>query len=159
MARDSNVPMTRETDTPDIRDTFDLDRFVAAQESVYGTALAELKGGRKRSHWMWFIFPQIDGLGTSPTARHFAIKSQAEARQYLQHPVLGARLLECAQATLRIEGQSALAVFGYPDDMKLKSSMTLFSSVANPNSVFDRVLEKFFKGKGDTQTIELLEGL
>ena len=152
--------MTETDDTTGRSDPFDLNRFKAAQERIYGTVLAELKGGQKRTHWMWFIFPQIDGLGHSPTARHYAIKSREEARTYLDHPVLGSRLLECAQAVLAVEGRSASAIFGYPDDMKLKSSMTLFAAVTeDPDSVFVRVLERYFGGERDGATIRLLESL
>ena len=106
-------------------DAFDLGRFTTAQEAVYIRALAEIRAGDKRSHWMWFIFPQIDGLGFSSTAKHYAIKSVEEARQYLTHPVLGPRLIECAEAVLAVEGRSANEIFGFPDDMKLKSCMTV----------------------------------
>ncbi len=151
--------MAKQTDTDGIDDTHDLKRFIKAQKPIYHLALAELRNGSKRSHWMWFIFPQIDGLGSSPTAKHYSIKSRDEARQYLEHPVLGARLVECTEALLGVEGCSALEILGYPDDMKLKSSMTLFSLAANPDSLFDRVIEKFFNGKRDPKTIELMEGL
>ena len=142
--------MSRTIDVP-----FDLQRFLTAQEGVYQTALAELRAGRKRTHWMWFVFPQFEGLGSSPTARHFAIKSLEEARAYLDHPVLGARLAECAGALLDIDGRSASDVFSYPDDLKLRSSMTLFELVAPAGSVFSRVLEKYFGGKRDEATIRL----
>jgi len=135
----------------------DLSRFTGAQEKVYASVLAELRSGRKRRHWMWFVFPQIHGLGSSPTAVHFAIQSREEAQQYLRHPVLGSRLMECAELLLAIQGSSASEVFGYPDDLKLKSSMTLFASVAEPGSVFVRVLEKYFHGERDVRTLDLLE--
>jgi uncharacterized protein (DUF1810 family) len=139
-------------------DPFDLGRFTTAQGKIYGTALAELKSGGKRSHWMWFIFPQIDGLGFSPTAKRYAIKSIEEAGAYLSHPVLGPRLVECAEVVLAVEGRSVTAIFGYPDDMKLKSSMTLFASVTeDPRSVFVRVLEKYFRGEQDGATLRLIE--
>ncbi len=137
-------------------DPFDLARFVTAQEGVYDAALAELRSGRKRTHWMWFVFPQIDGLGHSPISKHYAIKSLAEARAYLDHPVLGPRLRECAEALLAVDGRSASEIFGYPDDLKLKSSMTLFARVAEPGSAFDRVLAQFFGGEEDTGTLRLL---
>jgi uncharacterized protein (DUF1810 family) len=141
-------------------DPFDLNRFLVAQERVYGSVLAELRGGRKRTHWMWFIFPQIDGLGFTPTSKHYAIKSIEEARAYLDHPVLGQRLMECAAEVLSVEGRSASAIFGYPDDMKLNSSMTLFASVAkDPNSLFVCVLDKYFEGERDSRTLRILEGL
>jgi uncharacterized protein (DUF1810 family) len=146
---------TSELIAPD--DPFDLNRFTSAQEGIYETALAELKTGRKRTHWMWFIFPQIDGLGYSSTTKYYAIKSIAEARQYLQHPLLGPRLLECAAAVLAIEGRNISEIFGYPDDLKLKSSMTLFASVAGPDSLFARVLEKYYRGERDARTLQLLE--
>ena len=139
-------------------DPFDLSRFTGAQEKIYGAVLDELRSGQKQTHWMWFIFPQIIGLGHSPTSKHYAIKSIEEARAYLDHPVLGPRLTECAETVLAVEGRSVSAIFGYPDDMKLKSSMTLFASVAgNPRSVFVRVLEKYFMGEQDGITLRLVE--
>jgi uncharacterized protein (DUF1810 family) len=137
--------------------TFDLNRFTDAQAGIYETALAELKNGQKRTHWMWYIFPQIDGLGRSATAKRYAIKSMEEARQYLNHPVLGSRLLECAEAVLAIDGRTASEIFGYPDDLKLKSSVTLFASVAPLGSVFVRVLNKYFHEERDVMTLRLLE--
>ncbi len=137
-------------------DPFNLDRFVSAQNTVYSSVLAELRSGQKRTHWMWYIFPQIDGLGYSATSKRYAIKSREEARHYLNHPVLGRRLLECAETVLNIEGRSASEIFGSPDDMKLKSSMTLFAAVASPNSVFGQVLDKYFHGKRDSRTLDLL---
>ena len=137
--------------------TFDLNRFTNAQAGIYETALAELKNGQKRTHWMWYIFPQIDGLGRSKTAKYYAIKSMEEARQYLNHPVLGERVLECAEAILAIAGRTASEIFGYPDDLKLKSSMTLFASAATPGFVFVRVLDKYFHGERDVKTLRLLE--
>jgi uncharacterized protein (DUF1810 family) len=147
------------SDTVDRDDPFDLGRFISAQKGIYESALAELRGGQKRTHWMWFIFPQIDGLAYSTTSKHYAVKSIEEARQYLNHPVLGARLLECAETLLAVEGRSVSEIFGYPDDLKLKSSMTLFSYVADPRSVFVRVLEKYFRGEQDVRTLDLLEKL
>jgi uncharacterized protein (DUF1810 family) len=140
-------------------DPFDLARFTTAQEGVYTRALAEIRNGEKRSHWMWFIFPQIDGLGFSSTAKHYAIKSPDEARQYLAHPVLGPRLIECAEAVLAVEGRSASDIFGYPDDLKLKSCMTLFESVTGQGSVFSQVLAKYYQGNRDTRTQEILATL
>ena len=140
-------------------DAFDLQRFVIAQASTYPAALSELRSGRKRTHWMWFIFPQIDGLGSSSTAKQYAVKSLAEARQYLAHPALGPRLQESAQALLEIDGRSALEILGSPDDLKLKSSMTLFSQVAGPGSVFEQVLVKYFAGQSDAKTLEILKRL
>ncbi len=135
---------------------FDLERFVAAQASAYATALTELRGGRKRTHWIWFIFPQIAGLGHSPTSQHYAIRSIEEARAYLDDPVLGPRLAECAEAVLAVEGRSASDIFAYPDDLKLRSSMTLFEIAAGRDSVFGRVLDRYFKGSRDERTLELL---
>jgi uncharacterized protein (DUF1810 family) len=137
---------------------FDLDRFVAAQASIYGQALAELRAGRKQSHWMWFVFPQIAGLGRSPTAIFYAIVSAAEARAYLAHPMLGARLLECTQAVLAHRGQSAEAIFGGIDAIKLKSSMTLFEAVAADPAPFASVLDLFFDAERDPATLMLLDG-
>jgi uncharacterized protein (DUF1810 family) len=142
--------------TRDQDDPFDLARFTTTQQDVYDRALAEIQAGDKRSHWMWFIFPQIDGLGFSSTAKHYAIKSAEEARQYLAHPILGPRLLECAEAVLAVEGRSAFEIFGSPDDLKLKSCMTLFESVAGKGSVFGRVLDKYYHGDRDTQTLGIL---
>lgn len=149
------------TDDPNKReDPFDLNRFKNAQERVYGSVVAELRSGQKSSHWMWFIFPQIAGLGRSSTAQHYAIKSVAEARAYLKDPVLGARLLECTEILEGLAGRSASAIFGYPDDLKLRSSMTLFASVTeDPDSLFDRILEKYFEGEPDERTLALLEDL
>jgi uncharacterized protein (DUF1810 family) len=137
-------------------DPYDLGRFQQAQEDDYEQALSEITNGRKRSHWMWYIFPQIDGLGSSSTARHYAIKSLDEARAYLAHPVLGPRLLECAEAVVRLEDRSAREIFGSPDDLKLRSSATLFACVSPPGSVFDRLLEKYYQGRRDDRTLQLL---
>jgi uncharacterized protein (DUF1810 family) len=151
--------MIHENRASDRGDPFDLNRFLSAQEGVYDRVLAELRAGRKRTHWMWYIFPQIDGLGRSPTARQYAIKSLEEARRYLAHPLLGARLVECAEAVLAVQGLSASDIFGYPDDMKLCSSMTLFARVSEPRSVFERVLDKFYRGKRDTGTLQIVGSL
>lgn len=137
-------------------DPFNLKRFTDAQESIYNCALSELRSGLKRNHWMWYIFPQICGLGNSYNSRFYAITSIKEARQFLQHPILSKRLLECTEAVLAINGRSALDIFGYPDNMKLKSSMTLFASVTSPCSVFDRVLEKYFNGEQDKRTLQFI---
>jgi uncharacterized protein (DUF1810 family) len=134
----------------------DLARFVEAQSRDYAQALVEVRAGRKRSHWMWYVFPQFDGLGFSATSRHFAIKSLAEARDYLQHPTLGRRLIECCDALLILEGRSAHDIFGYPDEMKLRSSMTLFAHVSPDGSIFHRVLSKYFDSQPDEQTIKLI---
>lgn len=143
----------------DPNDPFNLNRFVSAQQAIYQQALAELKKGQKRTHWMWFVFPQIDGLGHSPTTKYYAIKSLAEARHYLNHPVLGSRLLECSEAVLAIRGRSASEIFGYPDDLKLRSSMTLFAHVAEPDTVFAKVLEKYYDGEHDVRTRQLIAKL
>ncbi|MGB8356548.1 MAG: DUF1810 domain-containing protein [Chthoniobacteraceae bacterium] len=137
-------------------DPFNLTRFLTAQEHTYEPALAELKRGEKESHWMWFIFPQIDGLGHSDMAIRYAIKSRQEATAYLQHPVLGPRLLQCSGALLHIHGKTALDIMGYPDDLKLHSSMTLFAAVSNPGSVFHQVIDKYFQGQPDQNTIDIL---
>ena len=137
---------------------FDLNRFVSAQDKVYDRVLAELENGRKQSHWMWYIFPQLDGLAQSATSKHYAIKSSSEAMAYLNHPVLGRRLIECTDTILGIKGKTVSEIFGYPDDLKLKSSMTLFSEVA-ANSIFSFVLDKYFQGERDTKTLQLLKQL
>jgi uncharacterized protein (DUF1810 family) len=137
-------------------DSYDLARFVEAQEHSYARALSEIRSGQKRSHWMWYIFPQFDGLGFSSTSRRYSIKSVAEADAYLRHPVLGPRLLESARATLALEGRSAVEVFGSPDDMKLRSSATLFASVSSAGSVFGQLLDRYFGGEPDDQTLRLL---
>jgi uncharacterized protein (DUF1810 family) len=137
-------------------DPYSLSRFINAQETIYESVLAELRSGQKRSHWMWFIFPQIEGLGHSPTSKYYAIKSLDEAREYLNHPILGSRLVECAEIILGIEGRTASEIFGFPDDLKLRSCMTLFSCAAEADSMFDRVLEKYFDGKQDNETLKLL---
>jgi uncharacterized protein (DUF1810 family) len=138
-------------------DPHDLGRFVDAQAGDYEQALAEIRSGRKRSHWMWYIFPQIDGLGFSSMSRRYSIKSLDDARVYLDHPVLGPRLVECAKAVLGMEGRSAYEIFGAPDDMKLRSSATLFASVTPADSVFARLLDKYFDGKRDGKKLGLLE--
>jgi uncharacterized protein (DUF1810 family) len=138
-------------------DPFDLKRFVHAQEGTYALALSELRLGQKRSHWMWYIFPQIDGLGHSAMAKHYAIKNVEEARGYFNHPVIGARLLECTETVLGIEGRSVVEIFGFPDDMKLESSMSLFAHISETDSVFALVLDKFFSGHRDDKTLQLLE--
>ena len=137
-------------------DPFDLNRFLQAQEGVYADALAELRAGRKTSHWMWFVFPQLDGLGRSQTARFFAVKSLAEARAYLAHPVLGTRLRQCTAAVLGVAGRTASEIFGYPDDLKFRSSMTLFERAAPDCDLFSDALDRFFEGRRDRLTQELL---
>jgi len=133
----------------------DLSRFLKAQEQDYEQALREIRSGRKRSHWMWYIFPQIQGLGFSPTAQYYAIQDLQEARDYLAHPVLGARLKEISSALLDLNGLSASEIFGYPDDLKLRSSMTLFRMADWNEPVFLEVLEKYYDGKPDARTVEL----
>lgn len=134
----------------------DLSRFVEAQATTYQTALAELRRGRKASHWMWFVFPQIQGLGPSPTARLYAIADLAEARAYLDHPVLGPRLLEVVTAINALPGDDAHAVFGSPDDLKLRSCLTLFQAAAPDEPVFGQALAKYFGGAPDPRTLERL---
>jgi uncharacterized protein (DUF1810 family) len=139
-------------------DPYQLDRFVLAQDQagVYNTALAELRRGRKTSHWMWFVFPQIAGLGQSPTSRHFAIRSLDEAQAYLAHPVLGVRLLECAEVVAATSNLTAQEIFGSIDAPKLRSSMTLFGRAAPGAGVFSKVLEQFFDGEADPETLKRL---
>jgi uncharacterized protein (DUF1810 family) len=137
-------------------DPFDLKRFVDAQAPVYQRVVAELRRGRKESHWMWFIFPQIKGLGSSPMANTYAIASRAEAQAYLDHPVLGARLRECTQLVNAVPDRSIAEILGYPDDLKFRSSMTLFAAVAADNKDFTDALDKFYGGKADPATLERL---
>ena len=137
-------------------DRFNLQRFVEAQEPVYDEVCRELRAGRKESHWMWFVFPQIAGLGQSPTSRRFAISSVAEASAYLAHPILGPRLRECATLALEVEGGSAGDIFGTVDAMKFRSSMTLFAKAGPNGGVFERCLEKYFAGAPDPATLARL---
>ena len=137
-------------------DPFRLARFVEAQKDDYERALAEITSGRKRSHWMWYIFPQLAGLGSSSTAQFYAIQNLDEARAHLAHPVLGPRLLACAEAAVRVEGKSAEDIFGGIDAMKLRSCATLFALVSPPGSVFEHLLAKFYRGARDPRTLELL---
>ena len=139
-----------------IPDPFDLQRFVAAQADIYQEALGEIRDGRKRTHWMWFIFPQLAGLGMSPTSQHYGIMGLREAAAYLSHSLLGPRLIECSEAVTLVAGRSARDIFGSPDDMKLRSSATLFSRVTDANPVFRRILEQYFDGQLDPRTIALL---
>jgi uncharacterized protein (DUF1810 family) len=133
-----------------------LERFVEAQEGVYPRALAELKAGKKQSHWMWFVFPQVAGLGHSAMAQMYAIASLDEARAYLAHPVLGARLRECCQAVMAVEGKSAHAIFGSPDDLKFRSCLTLFTRAAPIETLFTDLLEKYYDGEADELTVQQL---
>jgi uncharacterized protein (DUF1810 family) len=140
-------------------DPFDLDRFVQAQADDYKSALAEIAAGRKVSHWMWYIFPQLAGLGFSPLANRYAIRSLEEARAYLAHPLLGPRLVACAEAAVGVEGRTANDIFGFPDDLKLRSCATLFAAASPPGSAFERVLAKFYRGERDERTLALLAAM
>ena len=141
-----------------LSDTFNLERFITAQRENYTNALAEIRSGKKHSHWMWYVFPQIAGLGNSNYAKLYAIRNRNEAEAYLQHPLLGARLLEICLALLQLKESDALLVFGSPDNLKLKSSMTLFASVpGKDNAVFKQVLNKFFAEQMDSRTLEILD--
>ena len=135
---------------------FDLDRFKKAQEEDYPYALQEIKAGRKRSHWIWYIFPQLKGLGFSSMSEYYGIDGRAEAQAYIADSVLRARLVEISQALLALESNNPTQVMGYPDDLKLKSSMTLFAEVAPDIPVFEQVLQKFFSGEKDSRTLKLL---
>ncbi|ABM37112.1 DUF1810 domain-containing protein [Polaromonas naphthalenivorans] len=140
-----------------MNDPHHLQRFVLAQDPIYPQVCAELAAGAKASHWMWFVFPQLKALGRSATALFFGIASRDEALAYWQHPVLGPRLKACAELVLAVQGKTALQIFHSPDDLKFRSSMTLFAQVAPQEPVFDRALDKYFGGKGDARTLELLE--
>lgn len=140
-------------------DPFDLDRFVGAQASTYQRVVTEIRSGRKQSHWMWFVFPQMQGLGYSATARRYGITGLPEARAYLAHPVLGARLRQCAELLERLDaGESATDIFGSTDAMKLRSSLTLFAQAAGRESIFERLLDKYFAGERDHLTLAVLQG-
>ncbi len=134
-----------------------LNRFLKVQQTIYPQVLKELQSGKKTSHWMWFIFPQIEGLGHSPTAKYYSIKTIDEAKEYLIHPVLGKRLLECSNIIAGIENKTADEIFGYPDTMKLRSCMTLFNFIAPEQKVFADVLKKYFNGEEDEQTLSILK--
>jgi len=138
-------------------DPFNLQRFLDAQKAIYDRACSELRQGRKTSHWMWFIFPQIKGLGFSPTAQRFAISSLEEAEAYLAHPILGPRLIECTELLTRVDGRTASEIFGYPDDLKFRSCMTLFAHATSHNEVFVQALNKYFDGEFDPATVALLQ--
>lgn len=148
-----HVKMTAEDG---MNDQFDLRRFVDAQAPIFETALAELRAGRKQSHWMWYVFPQFQGLGESQMAQKFAIQSLDEAVSYLQHPVLGPRLREVTRAVNEVEGRSIETIFGYPDYLKFRSSMTLFSKAAPDEPLFTQALAKYFGGAADERTLALL---
>jgi uncharacterized protein (DUF1810 family) len=135
-------------------DPFNLDRFVFAQKAMYQRVLSELRAGTKLSHWMWFIFPQIKGLGRSPVSIEYAISSREEASAYLKHPILGPRLKECTSLVLLVEGRSIEEIFGSPDDMKFRSSMTLFSEISPDDLIFEKALQKYFGGKPDKLTLD-----
>jgi uncharacterized protein (DUF1810 family) len=137
-------------------DRYNLQRFVEAQDSIIQQVISELRAGRKMSHWMWFIFPQIRGLGRSPTAIEYAISSADEARAYLAHPVLGPRLQECTQLVLLVENRPAAQIFGSPDDMKFRSCMTLFAQVSPQENIFEKALQKYFRGVPDQLTLDRL---
>jgi uncharacterized protein (DUF1810 family) len=137
-------------------DPYDLERFVQAQDEVYEQALSEIRSGRKRSHWMWYVFPQFEGLGTSWASKRYSVKSIAEAKAYLGHPVLGPRLVECIEAALRVQGLSAADIFDSPDDLKLRSCATLFACVSPEGSAFHRLIDKYFQGKRDDTTLRLI---
>jgi uncharacterized protein (DUF1810 family) len=137
-------------------DPHDLERFVQAQRTSYAQALAELREGRKRSHWMWYVFPQFEGLGHSTMSERYAIRSRAEAEAYLRHPTLGPRLVECCEAVMGVRGRSAHDIFGSPDDLKLRSCATLFAAVSPTGSVFHRLLDAFFEGRRDERTLALM---
>jgi len=134
----------------------DLQRFVQAQEPCMDDVLAELRAGRKRTHWMWFVFPQLRGLGRSPMARHFGLQSRDEAAAYLAHPVLGSRLRACVDLVLAVDGRSAHDIFGSPDDLKLRSCLTLFRDIDGPDGAFARALAKYYDGEPDAATLDLL---
>lgn len=142
-----------------MNDPYRLQRFVEAQDPVFEQVLRELAAGEKETHWMWFVFPQIEGLGQSETARKYSIRSREEARAYLDHPVLGPRLLQCTRLVAGVEGRSAERIFGHPDNLKLRSCMTLFGAVASEDQVFGDVLQKYFGGEADALTLERLRGL
>jgi len=137
-------------------DPYGLSRFLQAQEGDYERARSEIMSGQKRTHWMWYVFPQLDGLASSLTSKHYSIKGVAEAKAYLDHPVLGPRLLELVEAVIRVEGRSVRDIFGSPDDLKLRSCATLFACVSPPDSVFDRLLSKYYRGERDRATLRLL---
>jgi uncharacterized protein (DUF1810 family) len=151
--------MATASDTRNTNDPFELSRFLKAQDGDYEHIVSEIKGGQKRTHWIWYIFPQLDGLAFSSMSKRYSIKSIEEAKEYLGHPVLGSRLLECAQAVIDVEGRSIAEIFGSPDDLKLRSCATLFASVLPSGSVFDRILEKYYRGVRDDKTLKLLKNL
>ncbi len=142
-----------------MNDPHDLSRFVVAQKNKYEMALQEIRNGRKQSHWMWFVFPQIVGLGRTETSKTYAIKSREEAIAYLEYPTLNDRLREISETLLSVQGKSANEIFGTPDDLKLHSSMTLFKSVTTDNEIFLQVLNKYYSGEEDPQTVRILSAM
>ncbi|WP_088893505.1 DUF1810 domain-containing protein [Leptolyngbya ohadii] len=152
----NEVDNTVNQNSDNLPDLHNLNRFLQAQEEDFTRALAEVKQGQKQTHWMWYIFPQLEGLGYSSNARYYGIKTLAEARAYLEHPILGLRLIEITEAVLKVEGRSAYDIFGSPDDRKLQSCATLFAAVSPVGSVFDRLLDQYFDGEHDSKTLRLL---
>ena len=140
-----------------MKDEYNLQRFIEAQNRVYAAVLDELGAGEKRSHWMWYIFPQIKGLGHSAMAQQFAITSREEAKVYLEHPVLGSRLRECTRLVMNVEGRSAEQIFCYPDNLKFRSCMTLFMDATTGNNIFQEALRKYFEGQPDESTLDILK--
>ncbi|HLP16489.1 MAG TPA: DUF1810 domain-containing protein [Bacteroidota bacterium] len=147
--------MNMSNDHHDIPDLFGLDRFLEAQQSVYRNVVMELSAGEKRTHWMWFIFPQLHGLGSSLTSRYYAIKSLQEARAYLEHPILGPRLFECTALVQAHAERTPREIFGFPDDMKFLSSMTLFELADNRRTEFAQAIDTFYQSRRDVRTLEL----
>jgi uncharacterized protein (DUF1810 family) len=140
-----------------MKSKYNLNRFIDAQKYIYEQVISELSNGNKQTHWMWFIFPQINGLGRSSIAELYSIKNKEEAIAYLENPILGKKIRECTEIILNINGKTASQIFGFPDDMKLKSSMTLFAYISDSHSIFHRVLDKYFDGKEDKKTLDLLQ--
>ncbi|MFN8578532.1 MAG: DUF1810 domain-containing protein [Candidatus Sericytochromatia bacterium] len=138
---------------------YNLERFLSAQEQSFDIALKEIKNGKKVSHWMWYIFPQIQGLGFSEISKYYSIRNLEEAKLYLKHNVLGSRLIEISEMLLTIEGKTANNIFGYPDDLKLKSSMTLFKYISPDNSIFHKILDKYFNKEDEYKTLEIINKL
>ena len=136
-----------------------INRFIRAQENIYPQVVNELQNGKKTSHWMWFIFPQIEGLGFSSTSKYYSIKTIEEAKEYVMHPLLGKRLLECSNILLNIKGKSAESIFGYPDHLKLQSSMTLFTFISPESPAFPGVLNKYFNNEKDQKTLDILKSM
>jgi uncharacterized protein (DUF1810 family) len=140
-----------------MKDPHNLQRFVDAQDGIYESVLRELRAGQKRGHWIWYIFPQIQGLGRSATSQEYAIKSQNEAKAYWEHPILGSRLEECTQLVLRVDGRTAEQIFSYPDSLKFRSCMTLFERSATDSTIFRAALLKYFGGESDQLTLDILK--